>query len=479
MSEALRPRRIFLLVSGLVAIVAFVSRGVQSLAYDELFTVWVASRPVRDLIYQANVDGFTPPLFYLLVKALSLTGLSNEDLRILPVLFAGLAVYCGLEAASRLFGSTVRWLAIPLIGGSAYLFTFAHELRPYSALLACSFFCLGQLGGPTSRRSDQRAMIGALAATAFSYLGASLVLVWVIECRRRVARSTLAFAFILTLVLCSPGLLKVRGLHAAAETSSIVWAPTRPASSDMLFGLASFPVSPWIEGAGVGLFLAMLILAQRAGRLPALSFLLRSLLVSALFLAALDAVVRIGFAPRYLALPASAVLLLMVGALSRLGRAGAGVALVMASVNVLAIHRYLVIEPPQREDWRGAMARLDARLGPDGVLLAFPFHHAAVAASAYAPALKVGGGYTSRRGPVFWYEPPAKFPGYAFEGLAKLDDVGEVLRGLVPASDLCLLSDEPDPTKTAGVFRAFEGLGGSAPFDVGDPRLRVVCRPRT
>jgi phage shock protein PspC (stress-responsive transcriptional regulator) len=476
-SEDSGARRPFLFASVLFAAAALVSRGVQSLDYDELFTVWVASRPFPELIHQANVDGFTPPLFYLLVKAVALAGLAQEDLRVIPGVFAGLAVYWGLAAASRLFGASVRWLAVLLICGSACLYTFAHELRPYSALLACSFLCLGQLGGPISRRSDQRAMIAAVAATAFSYLGASLVLLWLIECRRRMARSTLAAVFILTLVLCSPGLGKAMGLQAAAKTSSIVWAPTRPALTDML-GLASFPVSPWIEGMVVALLVAILALAHRVGRATELSYLLRSLLVVAASLVTLDAFVRIGFAPRYLALPASVLLLLMVGALSRLGRAGMATALVIGAVNVFAIHRYLVIEPPPREDWRGAMAKLEARLGTDGVLLAFPFHHAAVAAHAYSPGLRVGGGYTSRSGPVFWYQPPATFDGYAFEGLTRLDDVGQVLRGLASTSDLCLLSDEPDSTKTAGVFRAFAELGRSTFVSVGDPRLRVICRSR-
>ena len=124
------------------------------------------------------------------------------------------------------------------------------------------------------------------------------------------------------------------------------------------------------------------------------------------------------------------------------------------------------------------MGRLQARLGVDGVLLAFPFHHAAVAVSAYAPEVRLGGGYTSRTGSVFWYEPPAAFHGYAFSDLHPLDDVREALRRLARTSDLCLLSDERDTTKTAAVFEEFKRLGGVETFETGDPRLRALCRKR-
>ena len=125
-----------------------------------------------------------------------------------------------------------------------------------------------------------------------------------------------------------------------------------------------------------------------------------------------------------------------------------------------------------------AMSRIEAQLGPQGVLLAFPFHHAAIAAQVYAPRLVVGGGYSSRVGPVYWYEPPAFFRGYSFADLGILDAPLDTFRRLAQGSDLCLMSDEPDLTKTAGVFDGFEGLGGAVRLDTGDPRLRVSCRAR-
>jgi hypothetical protein len=154
------------------------------------------------------------------------------------------------------------------------------------------------------------------------------------------------------------------------------------------------------------------------------------------------------------------------------------VALLILVLNGFSIFRYLTSVPPPREDWREAMSRIEKRLGPKGTLLAFPFHHAAVAGHAYAPGLAIGGGYTSRTGPTFWYEPPATFAGYSFSSLARIDDPRSVFARVAGGTDVCLLTDEPDVRKTAALFAVFETLGRVEPFDTGDPRLRARCRGR-
>lgn len=456
--------------------VGFLTRAVTSLWYDELFTLWVSSRPWGDLIHQANLDGFTPPLFYALVKALSLAGLQSEDLRVLPLIFAGLAVLLGLSACERLFGSASRTVALLVVPGSAYLFTFSHELRPYSVLLAFAFLFLGQLGGPSSAKSDARSGGAALVASAFSYLGLFMVVLWVIECRRRWSRAWLGIMSLVGLILAAPGLMKAFGLAAARMDSSMAWSEESPALSRILFGMAPVPSGGEIEVISLVFLAALLAAGHRQWPSAPLAFLIRAFAAFAVLLLALHAVVRIGFAPRYFALSMSVLLLLLVGVLSRIGKAGPVIALLLLGMNAIAIFRYLTVLPPPREDWREAMGRLEKRLGAEGVLLAFPFHHAAVAAHAYAPGLKLGGGYTSRSGSLFWYEPPASFRGYSFEDLRRLEDGGEALRRIADVSEMCLLSDEPDVTKTATVFRAFEQLGGAEPFATGDPRLRVLCR---
>jgi hypothetical protein len=474
----LSVRRLFGLASLVFGAAAFFTRRDQSLGYDELFTVWVSARPLVDLIHQANLDGFTPPAFYVLVKLLSLAGLSNENLRILPVVFAGLAAYLGLQASERLFGPASRPIALLLIPGSAYLFTFAHELRPYSALLCCGFFFIGQMGGPASEESDARAASAAVIATLFSYLGIAMVALWLLECRRRAAWSRLVPVALLSVLLCAPGLLKAFSLAASGVDSQIVWSAMRPALSTVFLGLVPVPFDARIEFASLALLFSLLVGASCTKDAPALAFLTRAFLAFTLGLLALDLFVPIGFAPRYFALPMSALLLLLTGAMTRLGRAGFLLAAVVLGMNGLALFCYLTVQPPAREDWRGALARIEERLGSRGVLLAFPFHHAAVAAQAYAPRLVLGGGYTSRTGRLYWYDPPAAFGGYSFEGLRRMNDGREVFARLGAASDLCVFTDEPDASKTAVLFDDFEALGRAEPFDTGDPRLRALCRSK-
>ena len=469
-------RRLGGLAAFAVFTAAFATRAAQSLGYDELFTVWVSSRPVPDLIRQANADGFTPPLFYVLVKLLATAGLAREDLRILPAFFAGLAAWFGLQASERLFGEASRWAALFVIPGSAYLLTFAHELRPYSALLALGFYCLGRLAGPADEGGDARSAVAAILATALSYLGVGLIGLWILHGRRRQPRSHLALVGFVALILCAPGLLKAGALAGASVDARIVWPLTRPSLSTIFFGLAPMPVDRGLEVAGVLVLAVLLVATLRTRGAPPFGFLARAFALLLASVIVFDTLVPIGFAPRYFALPMAALLLLIVGALSRFARAGTLAALLLLVANGVALHRYLTAQPPPREDWRGTMTGMQRRLGSDGILLAFPFHHAAVAAHAYAPGLRVGGGYTSRSGPVFWYEPPTAFKGYEFKDLERLDDPLATLLRLTSLEDVCILSDEPDVAKTAIVFAAFQKTGETEPFDTGDVRLRASCR---
>jgi hypothetical protein len=277
-------------------------------------------------------------------------------------------------------------------------------------------------------------------------------------------------------LLCAPGAGKAFTLAAAGVDSQIVWSAAPPAISTVFLGLAPLTFDARIESVGLLLLVALLASARYANPLPAPAFLTRAFGAFTLSVLAFDAFVPIGFAPRYFALPMSALLLLMAGALTRLGRAGLLAALLILGINGFAVLRYLTVLPSAREDWRGAMGRVEERLGSGGVLLAFPFHHAAVAAFAYAPRLVIGGGYPTSTRALFWYEPPASFGGYAFEGLKKIDDAGEVFGRLAAASDLCILTDEPDVRKTAALLGAFEAMGGVESLDTGDPRLRALCR---
>ncbi len=455
---------------------AFATRSLTSLWYDELFTVWVAAHPWAEIATQANADGFTPPLYYFLVKGLLWVGAQLEDLRVLPILFGAMALVAAWDAASRLFGSSARIVSLLVVGCSSYLFTFAHELRPYSLLIALTFFVLGRLGGERSAASDALAGWTTLAATAFSYLGATLVAIWCWETRGRVSRRRFWSMVLLAMLAGLPGLMKAAHLAAAWPGSSIDQSQAPLSISASLFGAGVLPFGARVEQPlWAVVALAAMFAVRKARATPAISFLVRACVFSLAAVFLLNTAVRTGFAPRYFAVAWSVAALLGVGLQSEAGRKGVVFGVLVAITNMWAIAGYLAASPPAREDWRGVMKRFEKLLGSRGVLLSFPYHHGAVAAYSYASGLQVGGGFTSRQPPVFWYDPPARFAGYGFAGLQRFDTAGEALSRVALGTSTCLVSDQADVTKTAGVFTAFERLGAK-PFDTGDPRIRALCR---
>lgn len=455
----------------------------QSLAYDELFTVWVASQPWSDLIPQANLDGFTPPSFYALIKLATLFGLRNEGLRLVPVAFGAMAVFLGIEAARRRFGRRGALISFLVIPSSSYVFTFSHELRPYSALLAFGMAFLGCLGGEPSNRKDHLALVAAFVGSLFSYLGLFMVALWMFEARARISRRRLLAVATGASALALPALLKVAAIKSHGAPGIPNWTNGLSPSS-ILFGLAPAPFDGRLAAALIAALVVALLLAAsltagfRSGRISAEGLLVRACVLWSVMVAVIDGAVPIGFAPRYFVLPMAAFLLLLAGRFACMRRLGVALALLVAAGNLISTSRYLTRVPAAREDWRQALARVQTQVGSDGVVLAFPFHHGAVAASAYAPRLKVGGGYTSRSGPVYWYEPPTLFRGYSFEDLRPIQDVRASFGRVASESNVCLLSDEPDPAKTAGVFDAFAQLDRVSVLDAGDPRIRILCRSK-
>ena len=278
------------------------------------------------------------------------------------------------------------------------------------------------------------------------------------------------------LAISLPGLSKAVRLGGAWPRVEIDLNQPPPRLSEFIFGLAPAPFGTEFEAALWFLAALASVIAIRRGQAdPAFALLLRSLACSLAVVTLLHGVVRTGFAPRYLAVAWCATALIGVGLASSAPRWGVFLSVMVWTANLAAIHGYLKASPQARQDWREAMARFEKRLGSRGTLLSFPFHHGAVAAHAYAPGLEVGGGFTSRQAAVYWYDAPARFSGYGFEGLRRFETAEEALTRIASRLEVCLVSDEPDVTKTATVFGAFKRQG-ARPFDTGDPRLRALCR---
>ena len=150
-----------------LAAVALASRTVllfsRPLWSDELFTVWAARLPFRELLDALSRD-CGPPGFYLLEKsfvALAETLRADWLVRALPYL-AGLLL---LAAARSLPPGTARRVGTALFAGAALLGLYAAEARAY-AVLALFGLLLFLLARGESPRPARLAAVFALAAAA-------------------------------------------------------------------------------------------------------------------------------------------------------------------------------------------------------------------------------------------------------------------------------------------------------------------------
>src|SRR3989344_3794857 len=112
---------------------------------DELFTIFLSKNNYYDILVLTAKD-FNPPLFYFLTKTIILMfGDSPFYLRQIPFLFHLLSALSAYKLA-RLFTSKLSAILYSLlILTNPFLFFYAFELRPYSAvvfiaILSCYLF---------------------------------------------------------------------------------------------------------------------------------------------------------------------------------------------------------------------------------------------------------------------------------------------------------------------------------------------------
>ncbi len=119
---------------------------------DEAITVGIASHDLDDIPGLLRLDG-SPPLFYLLLHGwIVVAGTSEAATRMLPLLFALLAVPVSWWAGNALFGRRAGALAAIGAAGCPFLTYYAQETRMYSlvavlSVLACASFVLAFVHG--------------------------------------------------------------------------------------------------------------------------------------------------------------------------------------------------------------------------------------------------------------------------------------------------------------------------------------------
>ena len=148
------PRAVVAALAVVTAATLLLRTGILDSGYwiDEAITVGIASHDVREIPGLLRLDG-SPPLFYLLLHGwMALAGSGEAATRILPLLFALLAVPVSWWAGDALFGRRAGFLAAAGAAGCPFLTYYAQETRMYSlvavlSVLACASFALAFLQG--------------------------------------------------------------------------------------------------------------------------------------------------------------------------------------------------------------------------------------------------------------------------------------------------------------------------------------------
>ncbi|MCK4693744.1 MAG: glycosyltransferase family 39 protein [Anaerolineales bacterium] len=167
--------------------------GVTSLWLDETFTWWFASMPWRKLLESVRIDGVNPPIYYIVVKALTTPiGLNELSLRLLSILANMLAILFAM-----VIGYQIGGYAGSLASGWFWAFHpmalwYARDARPYSltAALATGLMVLFII---VRRRSSSTALafalitltIGLLSHYFFFVFAASLICLTLADLRQK------------------------------------------------------------------------------------------------------------------------------------------------------------------------------------------------------------------------------------------------------------------------------------------------------
>ena len=129
----IRKSLILFLVIG--AVLARVPLILQSMWYDEAFTVWLAGLPWAQLV-DATAGDVHPPAWYFLAKSVASAGGGIYAIRILTLLLGLGAIGLTYQVLKDLdVPESVRWLAVWLACLSPFLAYYSAEARMYSLLL--------------------------------------------------------------------------------------------------------------------------------------------------------------------------------------------------------------------------------------------------------------------------------------------------------------------------------------------------------
>ncbi len=158
--------------------------GVQSLWYDEGYSVYLAGKSLAQLTWETAND-IQPPLYYYLLHFwLRAFGTSEAAVRSLSLLFGVISLPLFYLLARRLFDERTGWLAAGLAALSPLYLWYAQETRMYTLLVAltlASSYLLWLALAETETAARRRLWAGWAVATAlalYTHYFAAFILVF-------------------------------------------------------------------------------------------------------------------------------------------------------------------------------------------------------------------------------------------------------------------------------------------------------------
>lgn len=123
---------ILLIALSLVAILSSILALGQNIWFDEGYSIYVAQKPVAELINLVSVDAH-PPLYYLILKLWgSLFGWNEFALRFLSIIFATAAVAIVFLIVKKMAGVKIALGVLPFLVLAPFALRYSYEIRPYA-----------------------------------------------------------------------------------------------------------------------------------------------------------------------------------------------------------------------------------------------------------------------------------------------------------------------------------------------------------
>lgn len=333
---------------------------------DEGISLGISSHPLGDLPALLRQDG-APPLYYTLLHFwIKLFGTSEEAVRSLSLLFAGLAVPAALASGWSLFGRRAGWIAAGGAAVSPFLGTYAQEARMYSLVVLLGIVCCAAFLHAFVYRRRRALPVFAISMALLLYTHAwglfmlaatvlaVLVLCWRAPDRRKLTIDAL-IGYGTALALFAPWIptLLFQARHTGAP-----WA-LKPDLAELLVGpgrLLGGPVPAIVLVAGIVVSAGAVIRA--GGRRRAAALALLTLIVAVPLMAWAVSHVSPAWAWRYLAVTLGPLLLLASLAFSRLRR------LDIAVLLIVGVWWATTGSPPVKSNARTVAAAFAASLRP-------------------------------------------------------------------------------------------------------------------